>query len=57
MTTRGVKEEDTRKIVDFMDRALKCHTEQNEQTKKDKLENIRKEVIEFTKQFPVPSIV
>ena len=56
MTTRGVKENDTRKIVDFMDRALKCHSESNEEIKKNKLKNIKQEVIEFTKAFPVPAI-
>jgi glycine hydroxymethyltransferase len=50
MTTRGVKENDTRKIVDFMDRALQNKDNQEE------LENIKQEVIEFTKQFPVPAI-
>ncbi len=50
MTTRGVKEEDTRKIVDFMDRALKNKDNEEE------LKNIRQEVIEFTKKFPVPAI-
>ncbi len=56
MTTRWVKEEDTRKIVDFMDRALQCHSEWNEESKIQKLESIRQEVVEFTKQFPVPSL-
>ena len=56
MTTRGAKEDDTRKIVDFMDRAIKCHSEWNEEIKKNKLENIRQEVVEFTKAFPVPSL-
>jgi len=56
MTTRWVKEEDTRKIVDFMDRALQCHSELNEESKKQKLELIRQEIIEFTKKFPVPGI-
>lgn len=56
MTTRGTKEDDTRKIVDFMDRAIQCHWETDEEIKKAKLESIRQEVIEFTKQFPVPSL-
>jgi len=66
MTTRGVKEEDTRKIVDFMDRALKlvplmlAPQESAEKWEEggfeDELNNIRQEVIEFTKQFPVPSL-
>lgn len=55
MTTRWVKEQDTRKIVDFMDRALQCHTE-TEEIKIEKLESIKQEVVEFTKHFPVPSL-
>lgn len=50
MTTRWVKESDTIKIADFMDRALKNH--ENEEL----LTNIKQEVIEFCKQFPVPWI-
>ena len=50
MTTRGVKETDTAKIVDFMDRAFKNYD--NEEI----LTSIKKEVIEFCKQFPVPGI-
>jgi|GEM_PF-5044210 hypothetical protein len=39
-----------------MDRALQCHSELNEESKKQKLELIRQEIIEFTKKFPVPGI-
>lgn len=50
MTTRGVKETDTAKIVDFMDRAFKKYDNE------EKLASIKQEVIEFCKQFPVPGI-
>lgn len=50
MTTRGVKESDTQKIADFMDRAFKNH--ENDEA----LENIKQEVKEFCKKFPVPGI-
>ncbi len=56
MTTRGVNEEWTRKIVDFMHRALQCHTEQDEETKLQKLKNIREEVKNFCKNYPVPVV-
>jgi glycine/serine hydroxymethyltransferase len=56
MTTRWVREEDTRKIVDFIHRALQCYSEWNEKSKKQKLESIKQEVIEFSKKFPVPSL-
>jgi len=39
-----------------MDRAIQCYSEPVEEYKKEKLESIRQEVIEFTKQFPVPSL-
>jgi glycine hydroxymethyltransferase len=51
MTTRGVKEVDTVKIVDFIDRTLKNHD--NEEI----LASIKQEVIEFCKDFPVPGLV
>lgn len=47
MTTRWVKEEETRQIVDFMDRALKNRKDENI------LKDIRKEVITFCENFPV----
>ncbi len=57
MTTRWVDEAGTRKIVDFMHRALECHTEQDEAVQHQKLENIRAEVQTFCKQYPVPVVV
>lgn len=58
MTTRWVKEDDIRKIVDFIDRTLQLVPlmKGEEGGFKQKLESIRQEVIEFTKQFPVPGI-
>lgn len=50
MTTRGVKESDTVKIVDFMDRAIK--NRDNEEM----LLSIKQEVKAFCKAFPVPGI-
>lgn len=50
MTTRGVKEADTAKIVEFMDRAFKNHDNE------EMLTSIKQEVVEFCKQFPVPGI-
>lgn len=50
MTTRGVKEAETKQIVEFMDEALK-HREDEE-----KLSALRKEVREFALRFPVPSL-
>lgn len=50
MTTRGVKETDTKQIVDFMDRAFKNHD--NEEI----LQTIKQEVMDFCKNFPVPGI-
>lgn len=50
MTTRWVKETDTKIIVDFMDRAFKNHD--NEEV----LSTIKQEVKEFCKAFPVPGI-
>jgi len=50
ITTRGMKEEEMRKIVEFMDQAMTNH--HNE----DKLAEIKKEVIELTSKFPVPGI-
>lgn len=50
MTTRGVKEEDTKQIVEFMDQALK-HKDDEEA-----LAQLKNKVREFTKAFPVPSL-
>jgi len=50
MTTRGVKEEDTRKIINFIDQAFK--NKDNEEV----LAGLKNEVKEFCKAFPVPGI-
>ena len=50
MTTRGVKEDDTKKIVEFIDQALK--NKDNEEM----LAGLRIAVKEFCKKFPVPGI-
>jgi len=50
MTTRGVKEAETRQIVAFMDEALK--NKDNEEI----LASIKNQVKEFSKKFPVPGI-
>lgn len=50
MTTRWIKENDTLQIVNFIDQALKNKDNEEE------LKKIRKEVIEFSKNFPVPGI-
>lgn len=50
MTTRWVKENDTKQIVEFMDQAFKNKDDQQ------KLQDIRSQVIEFSLKFPVPGI-
>ncbi len=50
MTTRGVKEDDTKQIVEFMDQAFK-HKD-NEEVLADLKEKVR----EFSLSFPVPGI-
>jgi glycine/serine hydroxymethyltransferase len=50
MTTRGIKEADTKKIVEFIDQAIKARDDEA------KLASIKQEVKEFTKNFPVPGI-
>ncbi len=50
MTTRWVKESDVKKIVEYIDLALKNYD------KPKLLENLKKDIEEFTKDFPVPSI-
>ena len=44
MTTRGMKEEEAKKIVELISKTLEG---------KDSIENIRKEVHELTAKFPV----
>lgn len=53
MTTRGVKEEDTRKIVNFINQTFKCHAELDEELKKQRLSKIQQEVIAFCHKFPI----
>ncbi len=50
MTTRGVKEEDTKKIVEFIDQALK-----NKDNEKN-LAELKNKVREFSLSFPVPGL-
>lgn len=50
MTTRGVKEEDTKKIVEFIDQALKHKDDVTVLT------DLRNQVRLFCKNFPVPGI-
>ena len=48
MTTRGITEEDVKKIVSFIDRAI--HNRENPAA----LDILRQEVIAFSKDFPLP---
>ncbi len=48
VTTRGMKEPEMIKIADFIDRAVSVKNDD------DALEKIRQEVIQFTKNFPLP---
>ena len=50
MTTRGVKEDDTKQIVHFMDQALKNHDNE------ERLAQLKEEVKNFALKFPVPGI-
>ncbi|EKD24554.1 MAG: hypothetical protein ACD_80C00210G0003 [uncultured bacterium (gcode 4)] len=50
MTTRGIKEADTAKIVEFMDQAFKNKDDE------EMLAELRNKVREFCKNFPVPSL-
>ena len=50
ITTRGMKEKEMQQIADFIDKALKNYKDE------DYLKKIRKEVKEFTKDFPIPGI-
>lgn len=56
MTTRGIDEEWTKKIVDFIDRALQCYSEWNEESKTQKLAKIKQEVITFCEKYPIPVV-
>jgi glycine hydroxymethyltransferase len=48
LTTRGLKEAEMELVADWIDRAIKAQGE------RPKLEKIRQEVVEFTKDFPLP---
>jgi len=48
MTTRWAKEKDFRQIVEFIDQAIK------NRNNIDELEKLKKQVAEFSQQFPVP---
>ena len=50
MTTRGVKEDDVKQIVEFMDQALK--NRENEEV----LTELKEKVREMSLKFPVPSL-
>ena len=49
ITTRGMKEKDMVKISEYIDRVLKDTSDEN-------INLIKKEVKEFTKDFPIPGI-
>jgi glycine/serine hydroxymethyltransferase len=53
MTTRGVKEDDMKKIVDFMHQAFTLATQENNE---EAFATLKNEVITFAKQFPVTGI-
>jgi glycine hydroxymethyltransferase len=50
MTTRGIKEAETKKIVEFIDQALK--NKDNEEV----LAELKNKVKELALKFPVPSL-
>lgn len=50
MTTRGIKEADAKRVVDIIHEAI-IHRDQPEI-----LDQLRQNVIEFCKQFPVPGV-
>ena len=47
ITTRGIKESDTEKIAEFIDKGL------SNKNNLDKLKEVKEEVLEFTKKFPL----
>lgn len=51
MTTRGVKEDGTKKIASFIHQAIVARDDE------EKLSQLREEVKEFCSNYPVPSIV
>ena len=50
MTTRGIKEEEIKKIVEYMDQAL------NHRESEEVLAELKKKVREMALKFPVPSL-
>ena len=50
MTTRGVKEDDTKKIAKLIHEAIQNRDDENS------LNKIRREVSEFCSSFPIPSL-
>jgi glycine hydroxymethyltransferase len=62
MTTRGVKEDDMRTIVDFMDQAFKLAVTwqdpeaSSQELVAKKFETLHQQVITFAKKFPVPGV-
>lgn len=50
MTTRGVKEDDTKYIARFIHEAIQNRTDE------EKIEAIHTEVEEFCFRFPIPSV-
>ena len=50
MTTRGVKEDDTKHIAKFIHEAIQNRDDEN------KLEIIRAQVVECCEHFPIPSL-
>ncbi|MBP5204203.1 serine hydroxymethyltransferase [bacterium] len=50
ITTRGMKEKEMLQISSFVDEALRNHKDKN------KLMNIKREVVDFSKKYPIPSI-
>ena len=49
MTTRGILEEDVRKMVLFIDKAIRNRVDQTV------LEDLKKQIQIFTKDFPLPN--
>ncbi len=50
VTTRGMKEEEMKKIVEWMDKAMMNHSDEKY------LATIKEEIKNFTKDFPIPGI-
>lgn len=50
MTTRGIVEEDTKRIASLIHNAIKNRNDDN------KLNVIHSEIVEFCSHFPIPSV-